>query len=134
MYFLQLLAMVLVLAVENGTGQGLKEMGGMLIRGSMLFYGFQVGTKSYYLNSVLTFGNAAYIATGRGFVINHDPLTSIFKNFCYSHLMPGIELIVLLITGYAYRDSASSAGSYFLQTLAFWLVMRSTLPLLECKT
>ena len=42
MYFLQLLAMVLVLAVENGTGQGLKEMGGMLIRGSMLFYGFQV--------------------------------------------------------------------------------------------
>merc|ERR1711998_520846 len=95
--------------------------GGMLIRGSMLFYGFQVGTKSYYLNSVMTFGNAAYIATGRGFVIKHDSLTNIFKNFCYSHLMPGVELIVLLVTGYAYSDD-STRSSYFLQTLAFWLL------------
>ena len=74
------------------------------------------------MNSVLTFGNAAYIATGRGFVIKHDPLTSIFKNYQYSHLMPGTELIVLLITGFAYRDADSDAGAYFLQTLAFWLL------------
>ena len=38
----------------------------------------------------------------------------------YSHLMPGTELIVLLIVGLVYRDGSTSA--YFLQTAAFWLL------------
>ena len=39
-----------------------------------------------------------------------------------SHLMPGIELVVLLIAGFAYRDSSSGASAYVLQNLAFILL------------
>jgi len=71
-------------------------MSSFVTKGAPLFFIFQFGTKAYHFMNVLCYGNAGYIATGRGFVIEHEPFVQLFSHFFYSHLGPGVELGVVL--------------------------------------
>jgi hypothetical protein len=63
------------------------------ITGSPLFFMFHMGTKAAYFDSTLKFGGAKYRPTGRGFVMQHEDFSELYRFYAGSHLYNGFELM-----------------------------------------
>jgi len=122
LYFLQWFAMLVVISVEHGFGAALTGVVEMLMRGSFAFYGFQVGLKGYFVSKVLTYGDAAYVGTGRGFVIDHKSFSSMHMMYYFSHYVMAMELLILLVLFKGF-GSFEDHTAYWLQTLPFWILV-----------
>ena len=75
-------------------------------------------TKAHYFERTILAGNAAYRATGRGFVVSHTSFTELYQFHSFSHFYNAVELVLLLLL-YAV---ASSSNHYIAITWAGWLV------------
>jgi callose synthase len=122
-YFLQFITMIMTFMAERGMWRGLTDLLDMVLRGSIIFYAFQVGNKAYYLNTVMMYGGATYKATGRGFVLKHERFKDSFQHYFYSHYLPGLELLLLLIIEGAFF----STKALVIQNVPFGLVAASWL-------
>jgi len=120
LYVLILAASVVSNAVEIGLGPSLLQFGEkMLLRGGILFYAFQVATKSHYVHSTFVYGKAAYQGTGRGFDIKRADFASTFTRYFYSHFILGCELVVALCVFYA-GSNYSNLARYLANEFVAW--------------
>jgi len=62
-----------------------------------LFYLFHLCTRWHYYLLTLDVGGAKYQATGRGFIIEHQPFLKLFQQFGRSHFLLGFDLLCLLL-------------------------------------
>jgi len=83
-----------------------------------------MGTKAHYYDSTLKYGGAKYRATGRGFVLQHEDFSELFRFYAASHLYNGFELLwgllLLLCLG-----SWPVEGQYLRTCWSLWAVMVS---------
>lgn len=96
MGFLMTLPVLGALGVEKGFRRGLVEVILMILTGGPLFFIFNMATKWYYFGYTLLAGNAAYRATGRGFVTTHEAFSELYRFHYSSHFVPAVELGLLL--------------------------------------
>ena len=54
---------------------------------------FHMGTKAHYYDSTLKYGGAKYRPTGRGFVMQHEDFSELYRFHAASHLYNGFELL-----------------------------------------
>lgn len=102
LYLLILVGSVVSNAVEVGLGNATVQfLEKMLLRGGVLFYAFQVATKSSAFHTTIVYGKATYQGTGRGFDIKRADMTSIFTRFYSSHFVLGVELALALAIFFA---------------------------------
>lgn len=91
-----------------------------------VFFMSEIATKAYYFDNALTFGKAAYIATGRDFVIRHTTFAENFRATAHSHLYLGFELLLLLCLTTAF-GVFESIRVYIFFFLTAWLFSISLL-------
>eukprot|EP00903_Cladosiphon_okamuranus_P007590 g7363.t1 len=116
--FLLILPIPLLLAVEQGVQRAVSTLVNILLRMAPFFFIFSAGTNAHYVNSAVMTGQAKYQATGRGFVIAHEPFVEMFPLYLLSHFNPAFELLVALLV---YASFVTSG--YFLETFSVFLLI-----------
>ncbi len=114
------------LFVENCVEHGLKRGAIMFFRTigpSIFFFVFHLQTKFYYFLESIIRGKAEYQATGRGFVLDRLPLTTVYKSYADSHIHEALLYFIMLLI-YRYV-SDESAFSYVMRCLTLIFIVIS---------
>eukprot|EP00743_Colponemidia_sp_Colp-15_P007376 GILK01007964.1.p1 GENE.GILK01007964.1~~GILK01007964.1.p1 ORF type:complete len:1684 (-),score=272.07 GILK01007964.1:169-4602(-) len=138
MGFLLSLPAFMVRGIEKGFRKSLQQFVMITLQLSPLFYMFQMGTKSHYLDQTIVSGGAKYRATGRDFVVRHENFAELYRFYCRSHFYKAFELLVMLVlyawTGaFTYADASGRLqfldwfGIFFKITLSLWLIVAAWL-------
>ena len=97
-----------------------------LYTGSPFFFMFHMGTKAHYYDSTLKYGGAKYRPTGRGFVMQHEDFSELYRFHAASHLYNGFELLwgLLLLFNLGHYPTHAT---YWRTCWSLWAVMVSWL-------
>ncbi|KAL1503389.1 hypothetical protein AB1Y20_011447 [Prymnesium parvum] len=122
MGFALMFPLFLEVCLEKNFLEGLFVLGKATSVG-LMFYIFSLKTKAYHFAHGLTFGNAAYIATGRGFDMETHSLVQLFSIYAASHIYPAVELLFLLYvyTMYQFQSTVSILTTWSTWIYAFSL-------------
>jgi 1,3-beta-glucan synthase component/1,3-beta-glucan synthase subunit FKS1, domain-1 len=129
-WFLQLglitiLPLLALYSLEKGILSALWDvLTKLFLKFAPLFFMFEIQTKAYYFDQAMSFGWAAYMGTGRDFVLSHTSFDTLFRAFSHSHLYLGIEGICLLVAITLY-GTFQSIQVYLFFTLPCWLFATS---------
>jgi hypothetical protein len=82
--------------------------------------------QAYFYDAALTFGRAAYMGTGRDFVLRHLGFDEVWRATAHSHLYPGMEALTLLALTTIY-GTFQSVTAYLFFFISGWLLSMSLL-------
>lgn len=116
------LPMVVENSLERGFSAALWHFVTMQLQLCSVFFTFSLGTKAHYFGRTLLHGGAKYRGTGRGFVVRHEKFAENYRFYARSHLIKGIELVVLLIIYESYTGIARNTIVYIMLTLSSWFL------------
>lgn len=85
---LSLLPLAALLCLEHGVLAGMWRTLHVVLAAGSLFFTCHMQTRAYYLDRSVLFGRASYLATGRGFVIEHGAFTESFRAVAMSRELP----------------------------------------------
>ena len=94
---LTVLPLFLKMIMDRGFRDGVEYTINSLLRGSWAFNIFAMTTKGYNYMVGLLFGQAQYIATERGYVLQNANMVVLYGLYAKSHLYFGMEVLFLLI-------------------------------------
>lgn len=94
---LTVLPLFLKMTVDRGLRDGVEYTLSTLLQGSWAFNIFTMATKGYNYMRALIFGQAQYIATERGYVLQNASMVVLYGLYAKSHLYNGMELLFYLI-------------------------------------
>eukprot|EP01048_Picozoa_sp_COSAG05_P009754 COSAG05_NODE_819_length_7130_cov_2.161855_2_plen_481_part_00 len=94
---LQTIPLLAEMLVEKGVSGMMITLFRLFVLGGPIFYLFHVCTRWHYYLLTLDVGGAKYAATGRGFIIEHQPFLKLFQQFGRSHFVLGFDLLNLLL-------------------------------------
>ncbi|CEL93276.1 unnamed protein product [Vitrella brassicaformis CCMP3155] len=123
--YLYILPLFFMIAVERGLGKACEALVWLPLKMAPLYYAWSLGTKASYLDSALLFGGARYVATGRGFAIEHEGFTGLWRLYFPSHFEPALELSFLAI--FYYVLARPSLAMYLRETWSIHLLSLSFL-------
>jgi len=115
------------LAVEHGITHSVAKFLETFITGSPFFFMFHMGTKAHYYDSTLKYGGAKYRPTGRGFVLQHEDFSELYRFHAASHLYNGFELLWGLLLLLALGRWTHGIATYWRTCWSLWAVMVSWL-------
>jgi hypothetical protein len=128
---LSVVPLAVLYALEHGVVRAVGKTLVLFSSLSPLFYMYEIQTKAYFFDAALAFGQQAYLATGRDFVIRHTSFVEVWCAAAHSHFYLGAEAAVLLcaVTALGTYDSSTAYTFFFLSA---WLLTASLLlaPLL----
>ncbi|CAI6002608.1 unnamed protein product, partial [Closterium sp. NIES-64] len=120
------LPMLMELILEKGTGAAIWEFLLMHVQLCFAFFTFSLGTRAHYFLRTLMHGGAKYRATGRGFVVKHEPFAENYRLYSRSHFNKAVELLLCLII-YMLYSSLRASTAYWLLSLSAWILVLSWL-------
>ena len=118
-----MLPMVVVFLLENSTPRALWLVLRQVLSASPLYFFVQSRCIGHYLSGEFASGGAAYIPTGRGLAIEHQPFHMLYASFATVCVYPGLELGCFILF-------APIAGSYNLGTASLLLALLMPVALL----
>ncbi|CAI5480067.1 unnamed protein product, partial [Closterium sp. Yama58-4] len=120
------LPMLMELILEKGTGAAIWEFLLMHVQLCFAFFTFSLGTRAHYFLRTLMHGGAKYRATGRGFVVRHEPFAENYRLYSRSHFNKAVELLLCLVI-YMLYSSLRASTAYWLLSLSAWILVLSWL-------
>ena len=105
---LTVLPLFLKMTVDRGLRDGFEYTVSSLIQGSWAFNVFTMATKGYNYARALIFGQAHYIGTERGYVLQNASMVVLYGLYAKSHLYQGLELFVYLLLFHTYTSLPKS--------------------------
>ncbi|CAI5488704.1 unnamed protein product [Closterium sp. Naga37s-1] len=120
------LPMLMELILEKGTGAAIWEFLLMHVQLCFAFFTFSLGTRAHYFLRTLMHGGAKYRATGRGFVVKHEPFAENYRLYSRSHFNKAVELLLCLVI-YMLYSSLRASTAYWLLSLSAWILVLSWL-------
>ncbi|CAI5535516.1 unnamed protein product [Closterium sp. Naga37s-1] len=120
------LPMLMELILEKGTGAAIWEFLLMHVQLCFAFFTFSLGTRAHYFLRTLMHGGAKYRATGRGFVVKHEPFVENYRLYSRSHFNKAVELLLCLVI-YMLYSSLRASTAYWLLSLSAWILVLSWL-------
>jgi len=102
----------------------LSQLISQLLAGNWFFSLFRMQTNTFHFGYGLTYGKAAYVATGRGYAMESRSLVALYTTYAESHVYLGVELVLMLSIYQAFQEDAAVAG---LTTWGPWIVAVSLL-------
>ncbi|CDK28543.1 unnamed protein product [Kuraishia capsulata CBS 1993] len=96
-FFISFCPLVVHELTERGAKKAITRLMSHFMSLSPLFEVFVCQIYSNSLQSVLVFGGARYMATGRGFAISRIPFCSLYSNYAPSSIFTGIRLCLVLL-------------------------------------
>jgi hypothetical protein len=105
---LTVLPLFLKITVDRGLRDGFEYTVSSLIQGSWAFNVFTMATKGYNYARALIFGQAQYIGTERGYVLQNASMVVLYGLYAKSHLYQGLELFVYLLLFHTYTSLPKS--------------------------
>ena len=85
------------MSIDRGMRDGISYTMSTLIQGSWAFNVFTMVTKGYNYMRALIFGQAQYIGTERGYVLQNASMVVLYGLYVKSHLYQGLELLLYLL-------------------------------------
>ena len=119
---LTILPLFLKMTVDRGLRDGIEYTLSTLFQGSWAFNIFAMGTKGYNYMRALIFGQAQYIATERGYVLQNASMVVLYGLYAKSHLYNGMELLFYLVLFHTHTCLPKS----ILYTWSVWMFAFST--------
>ena len=89
------------------------------VAGSWFFALFRMQTNAFHFAYRLTYGRAAYVATGRGYAMESRSVVELYTIYAQSHVYSGMEIAILLTLYCAFQSDGTVQG---LTTWSPWLV------------
>jgi 1,3-beta-glucan synthase len=114
---LTVLPLFLKMTVDRGLRDGFEYTISSLIQGSWAFNVFTMATKGYNYARALIFGQAQYIGTERGYVLQNASMVVLYGLYAKSHLYQGLELFIYLLLFHVYTSLPKS----LLYTWSVWM-------------
>ena len=105
---LTILPLFLKMTIDRGVRDGISYTLSTLIQGSWAFNVFTMGTKGYNYMRALIFGQAQYIGTERGYVLQNASMVVLYGLYAKSHLYQGMELLLYLVLFHAHTSLPKS--------------------------
>ena len=112
-----MLPLLATLVLENGPGPGIRMVLRQILSASPLYFFVQSRCIGHYLSGEFASGGAAYIPTGRGLAIEHQPFHTLYSSFATSCVYPGIELLLFIAMGPLCSAHRLGSTSYALALL-----------------
>eukprot|EP00658_Telonema_sp_P-2_P083187 TRINITY_DN8943_c0_g1_i8.p1 TRINITY_DN8943_c0_g1~~TRINITY_DN8943_c0_g1_i8.p1 ORF type:complete len:2058 (+),score=512.22 TRINITY_DN8943_c0_g1_i8:149-6322(+) len=94
----------------------------MHFEGGPVFFLFGIQTKAHYFLQTLLYGGARYRATGRGFMLHHEPFDDLYRFYYASHFRPMMEMLFVTILWITHVDWGFR-GSFLLSSWTLWLLI-----------
>ena len=113
---LTLLPLLLKMMMDRGFRAGMEYTLETQLAGSWAFNVFTMTTKGYNYMRSLVFGQAMYIATERGYVLQNASMVVLYGLYAKSHLYLGFEVLFYLLLFHA----NTSVKSSFLYAWSVW--------------
>ena len=95
----------------------------LTLTGSFIFSLFAMQTKGANFANAVTYGRAAYIATGRGFQMDTISVVKLYSDYVETHIYFSFEVAVYLTLIAAF--STYTTGTLVLTVWPTWLVVVS---------
>eukprot|EP00756_Hemistasia_phaeocysticola_P008616 Hpha_TRINITY_DN14678_c0_g1::TRINITY_DN14678_c0_g1_i1::g.48572::m.48572 len=91
----------------------------------VIFFVFQMRTKTYYFLRGLIVGAGGYAATGRGFGLERQTMIEMYKNYSESHYVEGFMVVICLFVYGIY--GSDPIGAYLARTFTIIIIAISWL-------
>ena len=101
---LTVVPLFLKMSVDRGLRDGFEYTISTLLQGSWAFNVFAMATKGYNYMRALIFGQAQYIGTERGYVLQNASMVVLYGLYAKSHLYQGLELLLYLLLFHVYTS------------------------------
>ncbi len=114
---LTVLPLFLKMCVDRGVRDGFHYTFSTIVQGSWAFNVFTMATKGYNYMRALLFGQAQYIGTERGYVLQNASMVVLYGLYAKSHLYQGLELLFYLVLFH----TQTSLPKSLLYTWSVWM-------------